>query len=114
MVQETRMISTRIPLVFADFNGRPRQQYALCYNEHTGSLVSDEGRNIARIDYDNLGNPIRIQFTNGNVTKYVYSAAVVQMEPINPGIAIYGSNDNQPRTKLTINQLKKNVKSASK
>ncbi len=32
------------------------------------------GRKIARIDYDLRNNPIRIQFTDGNVTKYVYSA----------------------------------------
>ena len=34
----------------------------------------DEGRKIALIKYDNMNNPSRIQFTNGNVTKYVYSA----------------------------------------
>ena len=28
----------------------------------------------SKIDYDLLNNPVRIQFTNGNVTKYVYSA----------------------------------------
>lgn len=33
------------------------------------------GRKIARIDYDLRNNPVRIQFTNGSVTKYVYSAA---------------------------------------
>jgi len=33
------------------------------------------GRGIARIDYDRFNNPVRIQFTNGSVTKYVYSAA---------------------------------------
>lgn len=26
------------------------------------------------IDYDLLGNPIRVQFCNGNVTEYIYSA----------------------------------------
>ena len=31
-------------------------------------------RRIARIDYDLRNNPIRIQFTDGNVTRYVYSA----------------------------------------
>ena len=41
---------------------------------HVGSLVSDAGRKIAYIEYDLNNNPIRIQFTNGNVTKYVYSA----------------------------------------
>ena len=57
-----------------DFDGVPGQEYPLTYNG-SGSLVSDAGRKIARIDYDRLNNPVRIQFTNGNVTKYVYSAA---------------------------------------
>lgn len=41
---------------------------------HTGSLESDAGRKIAKIEYDYNNNPVRIQFTNGNVTKYIYSA----------------------------------------
>ena len=41
---------------------------------HTGSLVSDAGRMIAKIEYDLNNKPVRIQFTNANVTKYVYSA----------------------------------------
>ena len=38
------------------------------------SLKSDTGRKIAYIEYDLNNNPVRIQFTNANVTKYVYSA----------------------------------------
>ena len=56
-----------------DFDGVKGQEYPLTYNE-AGALVSDAGRRIARIDYDAFCNPIRIQFTNGNVTKYIYSA----------------------------------------
>lgn len=56
-----------------DFDGVTGREYPLTYND-AGSLVSDAGRKIARIDYDYLNNPVRIQFTNGNVTKYVYSA----------------------------------------
>ena len=56
-----------------DFDGVAGQEYPLTYNG-AGSLVSDAGRKIARIDYDLNNNPVRIQFTNGNVTKYVYSA----------------------------------------
>ena len=41
----------------------------------SGSLLSDAGRGIARIDYDRLNNPVRIQFTDGSVTRYIYSAA---------------------------------------
>ena len=57
-----------------DFDGVSGQEYPLTYND-AGSLLSDAGRRIARIDYDRMNNPVRIQFTNGNVTKYVYSAA---------------------------------------
>ena len=56
-----------------DFDGVTGQENPLTYNE-AGSLVSDAGRWIARIDYDLNNNPVRIQFTNGNVTKYIYSA----------------------------------------
>ena len=56
-----------------DFDGVPGQEYPLTYND-AGSLVSDAGRKIAKIDYDLNNNPVRIQFTNGNVTKYIYSA----------------------------------------
>ena len=40
-----------------------------------GSLTSDANKGIAHIDYDLTGMPRRIQFTNGNVTEYVYSPA---------------------------------------
>ena len=56
-----------------DFDGVPGQEYPLSYNG-SGSLVSDAGRGIARMDYDRMNNPVRIQFTNGSVTKYVYGA----------------------------------------
>ena len=55
-----------------DFDGVPGQEYHLTYNA-SGSLVSDAGRGIARIDYDRLNNPVRIQFTDGSVTRYIYS-----------------------------------------
>ena len=35
---------------------------------------NDAGRRIARIDYDLMNNPVRIQFTDGSVTRYIYSA----------------------------------------
>ena len=56
-----------------DFDGVKGKEYPLKYN-NAGSLVSDAGRKIAKIQYDSNNNPVRIQFTNGNVTKYVYSA----------------------------------------
>ena len=49
------------------------KSYALTYN-NAGSLVSDAGRKIAYIKYDNNNNPVLITFTDGSETEYVYSA----------------------------------------
>ena len=56
-----------------DFDDVAGQEYPLTYNE-AGALTSDASRRIARIDYDLRNNPVRIQFTDGNVTRYIYSA----------------------------------------
>ncbi len=56
-----------------DYKGEKAKQTSCTYNG-VGSLTSDEGRGIALIEYDDMNNPKRIQFTNGCVTKYVYSA----------------------------------------
>ncbi len=42
--------------------------------DRNGSLVADKSRGIAYITYDSNNNPGKIYFTNGNITKYVYSA----------------------------------------
>ena len=74
MLTSVRDNATRLPYSGAtDFDGMPGEN-PLTYNA-SGSLVSDAGRGIARIDYDRLNNPVRIQFTNGSVTRYIYSAA---------------------------------------
>ncbi len=39
-----------------------------------GDLTRDANKGIALIQYDLLGHPTRVQFTNGNVTEYVYAA----------------------------------------
>ncbi len=65
-----------------DFSGKQGQSYTLTHYTETGALKSDKGRNIAKIDYDRFSNPIRIQFTNGNVTKYVYSATGEKLQVI--------------------------------
>lgn len=44
---------------------------------HTGSLESDASRKIAKIEYDNLNNPVRIQFTNG-IDKYQFDEGYCQ------------------------------------
>ena len=75
MLTSVRDVASRLPYAGAtDFDGVPGQEYPLTYNA-SGSLVSDAGRGIARIDYDRLNNPVRIQFTDGSVTRYIYSAA---------------------------------------
>ena len=75
MLTSVRDVASRLPYSGAtDFDGVPGQVYPLTY-DGSGSLVSDAGRGIARIDYDRQNNPVRIQFTDGSVTKYIYSAA---------------------------------------
>ena len=56
-----------------DFNGVRGREYPITY-DGAGALVSDAGRRMARVDYDLMGNPLRIQFTDGSVTRYIYSA----------------------------------------
>ena len=40
-----------------------------------GRLTGDMNRSIAKIDYDAAGNPRRVQYMDGSVTEYVYTAA---------------------------------------
>lgn len=54
------------------FNLSEKGEHRLAYNG-CGALQSDETRGIAMIEYDAGNHPWRIQFTNGNVTKYVYT-----------------------------------------
>ena len=54
-----------------DYKGSRGSRYA--YNAN-GSLVCDRSRNIAYISYDFNNNPQAIYFTDGSVTKYIYSA----------------------------------------
>ena len=56
-----------------DFKGAKGTAYSYTYNEN-GSLLTDKSRGIAFISYDLSGNPQKIYFTNGSITKYVYSA----------------------------------------
>lgn len=54
-----------------DYKGSRGSHYA--YNAN-GSLICDRSRNIAYISYDFNNNPQAIYFTDGSVTKYIYSA----------------------------------------
>ena len=56
-----------------DFKGAKNTSYSYTYNGN-GSLLTDKSRGIAFISYDLSGNPQKIYFTNGSITKYVYSA----------------------------------------
>ncbi len=47
-----------------------------------GSLTSDTGKGINRIEYDVNGMPSFIKFTNGNETEYVYTSDVVKLKTI--------------------------------
>lgn len=38
-----------------------------------GSMIYDANKGIAKIEYDNLNYPRRLQFTNGNTIEYVYT-----------------------------------------
>ena len=64
-----------------DYKGVTGVTTSCTYND-VGSLTSDEGRGIALIEYDYMNNPKRIQFTNGNVTKYIYSATGEKLRTI--------------------------------
>ena len=50
---------------------------------NVGFLMSDAGSGIAHIGYDQRNNPVRIQFTDGSVTRYIYSAAGEKLRVIN-------------------------------
>ena len=47
-----------------------------------GCLTGDKNRGIAKIDYDATGYPRRVQFMDGNVTEYVYTAAGEKLRTI--------------------------------
>ena len=58
-----------------------------------GSLIADKSRGIAYIVYDSNSNPVRICFTNGYETKYVYSAGGQKLR-----VAHYVAKPNITRT----------------
>ena len=60
-------------LYYTDGAGTP------CY---TANLISDANKGIAMIEYDNMNQPRRIQFTNGNVTEYVYTSTGEKLRTI--------------------------------
>ncbi len=79
-VQDAASRINRIGAMDFDAKGS-KKEFRYAYNDN-GALVSDESRGIALIEYDDCGNPLRIQFTNGNVTRYVYAATGQKLRTI--------------------------------
>lgn len=77
------------------------------YNKN-GSLIADKSRGIAYITYDFNNNPKQIYFTNGNVTKYIYSASGQKLRVVHytakPNI-ITRQIGIEPTTELTLAQI---------
>ncbi len=46
-----------------------------------GALAYDANKGVSWIDYDQLGNPIRVQFTYHSITEHVYAADGRNKEP---------------------------------
>ena len=56
-----------------DFNIDRDGKATYLYNDN-GAIIVDTDRGITMIEYDNFGNPVRVQFANGNIIQYIYSA----------------------------------------
>ena len=81
-----------------DFNGDASNGSAYQYNAN-GSLVTDTGKGIMFIEYDDNGMPRRIQFADGNVTEYVYAATGRKLRTVYytaiPGITVGSGETHQ-------------------
>ena len=87
-----------------DFNGDASNGSAYQYNAN-GSLVTDTGKGIMFIEYDDNGMPRRIQFADGNVTEYAYTATGRKLRAVYytavPGITVGSGETHQ----LTANEI---------
>ena len=81
-----------------DFNGDASNGSAFQYNAN-GSLITDTGKGIMFIEYDDNGMPRRIQFADGNVTEYVYTATGRKLRAVYytavPGITVGSGETHQ-------------------
>ena len=81
-----------------DFNGDASNSSAFQYNAN-GSLITDTGKGIMFIEYDDNGMPRRIQFADGNVTEYVYAATGRKLRTVYytaiPGITVGSGETHQ-------------------
>ncbi len=87
-----------------EFQGDESNGSAFGYNAN-GGLITDTGKGIMHIDYDDNNNPRRIQFANGNVTEYVYTTTGEKLRAVHytavPNIEV-GSGETHELTQAEI------------
>lgn len=87
-----------------EFQGDESNGSAFGYNAN-GGLITDTGKGIMHIDYDDNNYPRRIQFANGNVTEYVYTATGEKLRAVHytavPNIEV-GSGETHTLTDAEI------------
>jgi len=87
-----------------EFQGDESNGSAFGYNAN-GGLITDTGKGIMHIDYDDNNYPRRIQFANGNVTEYVYTATGEKLRAVHytavPNIEV-GSGETHELTTAEI------------
>ena len=87
-----------------EFQGDESNGSAFGYNAN-GGLITDTGKGIMHIDYDDNNYPRRIQFANGNVTEYVYTATGEKLRAVHytavPNIEV-GSGETHELTNAEI------------
>lgn len=79
-----RVEDDALPIVYKgalDFTDDPGNGVEYTYDGE-GSLTGDKNRGIAKIDYDAGGYPRRVQYMDGGVTEYVYSAAGAKLRAV--------------------------------
>lgn len=74
-----------------DFKDGAHEEDEYAYDS-CGALTQDRNKGICMVDYDYGGNPVRVQFRNGNVTEYVYSSRGTKLRTIHrkamPGLMV--------------------------
>ena len=72
-----------------------------------GRLTGDKNRGIAKIDYDAAGYPRRVQFMDGSVTEYVYTAAGEKLRAVHrtaaPNVSVAFGQTNELTASETLN-----------
>ena len=78
----------------SDFHAYEDEREHFSYNSN-GAITRDVTKGVANIEYDLTGMPKRIQFRNGSVTEYVYTADGIKLKTIHrtavDGISTYSN-----------------------